>query len=621
MLPSKRLYTIAAALLTLGIVASGGCNLVLGIHDLSDSTTSPDAGSPCDADGQCDDTNPCTADVCTAGTCGHTDQPDGPAPSSSQTAFDCKVVMCAQGVEKSQNDDADVLHDAEDCTVDSCNDGASFHTGKLDGTQCTMGGNDGLCIGGKCGPVCGAGDKCNDGNPCTEDSCDMGQGVCSFAPLNGVNTPGAVQKSGDCRVQICADGKDTDSADDSDLPVTATDCDDEICTAGVPSNPSRVVDVSCGPNQVKFCNGTGACVDCNSPVQCPGLDNDCQMRTCDAHVCGIMFSPLHTARATAFQNSGDCHVVVCDGAGNSATMDDVDDTDLPVDGNLCTKDICTAGVMTHPFEPASTACGVNGACDAVGKCGCANDNACPAPTTCGGGNPGTPFFCGCTIKTCAALGKTCGTVTDGCFATQSCNDSTKNGTETDVDCGGIAGTCNTPCAISKQCNVDSDCGSGHCADGVCCNTACTGTCLACTAVKKGGGTDGTCGSIALGLQDLNATTTCTGTSACDGANNCKKTNGQFCTTGSQCVSGTCLDGACCGSASCPTCQSCGLSGNGTCTNLDLDQPDNFPANACTGTHTCSGNGACLLANGQPCMTNSECADGACSGSPKVCLGT
>jgi hypothetical protein len=44
-----------------------------------------------------------------------------------------------------------------------------------------------------------------------------------------------------------------------------------------------------------------------------------------------------------------------------------------------------------------------------------------------------------------------------------CIDGIKDGTETDVDCGG--GTCQ-PCVVGKHCNNDSDC-YGYCQAGVC----------------------------------------------------------------------------------------------------------------------------------------------------------
>src|SRR5262245_66072472 len=47
------------------------------------------------------------------------------------------------------------------------------------------------------------------------------------------------------------------------------------------------------------------------------------------------------------------------------------------------------------------------------------------------------------------------------------------------------GVCVSGSPNGEACSIDSDCRSGHCADGVCCNTACTGSCFTCDG--------GTCG--------------------------------------------------------------------------------------------------------------------------------
>src|SRR5947209_9774996 len=44
--------------------------------------------------------------------------------------------------------------------------------------------------------------------------------------------------------------------------------------------------------------------------------------------------------------------------------------------------------------------------------------SCTAPQSCGGG--GTANVCGCTPTTCAAQGKSCGSIPDGCSGTLSC---------------------------------------------------------------------------------------------------------------------------------------------------------------------------------------------------------
>jgi hypothetical protein len=52
---------------------------------------------------------------------------------------------------------------------------------------------------------------------------------------------------------------------------------------------------------------------------------------------------------------------------------------------------------------------------------------------------------------------------------------------------------------------------------VCCSSACNGVCVACSAAKKGSGSDGTCGAIAGGTDPDNE---CPGTSNCNGAGAC-----------------------------------------------------------------------------------------------------
>jgi hypothetical protein len=77
----------------------------------------------------------------------------------------------------------------------------------------------------------------------------------------------------------------------------------------------------------------------------------------------------------------------------------------------------------------------------------------------------------------------------------------------------------------KKCAVNNDCQAGFCVDGVCCNTACTGVCQACTAVKKGSGVDGVCGNIAAGTDPDNECpvqmqNTCGTTGQCSGVGTC-----------------------------------------------------------------------------------------------------
>ena len=85
----------------------------------------------------------------------------------------------------------------------------------------------------------------------------------------------------------------------------------------------------------------------------------------------------------------------------------VNDTDLPVDGNDCTSDVCTNGTPTNPPTASGTSCNVNGKtlCDGAGVC-----VQCLVSTTC----PGSDTFCGtrtCTAGACGMASTAAGTLT------------------------------------------------------------------------------------------------------------------------------------------------------------------------------------------------------------------
>jgi len=128
---------------------------------------------------------------------------------------------------------------------------------------------------------------------------------------------------------------------------------------------------------------------CVTPASCPGVDTDCQTRTCINGVCGFSFQPAGTP--TSSQIPGDCHRNECDGAGGIHPA--VDNADLPNDGQQCTDDVCIAGTPSHPPSPAGTACSQDGGvlCDGQGAC-----VQCLVPSDC----PGVDSTC--QTRTCNA---------------------------------------------------------------------------------------------------------------------------------------------------------------------------------------------------------------------------
>jgi hypothetical protein len=204
-------------------------------------------------------------------------------------------------------------------------------------------------------------------NECQARACNASTCGLTFQPAG---TPVATQTAGDCQVNQCdGAGATVSVADNADVPVDSNQCTDDVCTAGVPSNPPAAVDTACSQNGGAFCNGAGACVECNQASQCPGMDNECQARACNATTCGFSFQPAGTPVTT--QTTGDCQVNQCNGAG--ATVSVADNADVPVDGNQCTDDVCTAGVPSNPPKAPSTAC------NQAGGSVCNGNGACVAP--------------------------------------------------------------------------------------------------------------------------------------------------------------------------------------------------------------------------------------------------
>jgi hypothetical protein len=192
------------------------------------------------------------------------------------------------------------------------------------------------------------------------------------------------------------------------------------------------------------------------------------------------------------------------------------------------------------------------ACNDTVKNGGESDVDCGGTSSC--------VRCG-TNKTCT-LAADClsGVCTGGLCQAPTCTDLVKNGTETDVDCGG---SCTTKCANTKSCSINADCVSGVCSGGVCQAASCTDT------VKNGGESDVDCG----------------------GSTSCARcVGGKTCTAGTDCVSKICTGGLCT-NANCTD----GVK-NGSESDIDCGGGD------CTG-----------CATGKICTQGSDCASKVCTG--------
>lgn len=161
----------------------------------------------------------------------------------------------------------------------------------------------------------------------------------------------------------------------------AQECTLDGCMDGAATHTPAAAGIACTQGGGKVCNGAGACVECLAPTTCPGTDDVCQVRSCDANTCGIHF--LDSGAPTATQQPDDCRTQVCDGAGKTTFLPD--NTDLPVDGKQCTSDVCLAGMASNPPVAAGVACSENGGkqCDGLGSCvQCIADADCGTTTAC-----------------------------------------------------------------------------------------------------------------------------------------------------------------------------------------------------------------------------------------------
>lgn len=608
--------------------------------------TEVDTGKACTTDANCDDKNPCTTDTCPKDTlvCQYAKQASGAAPDSVQTPNDCKSIVCNAGAPSTQDDPQDFINDNNSCTLDACTNGAPTNVAKMDGSPCMVGTKSGTCGAGSCKVSCANNNDCNDNDPCSEDLCNTSAGICVFTYLDGVPTPGFMQIAGDCKVQFCEAGINTELNDDADLPDDGNSCTTDVCTAGVPSNPAVGPSTPCTLGDTMVCNGSGACVECVVPSDCVGItETECEKRNCVNNKCEIAYEGQTTLASPVLQNAKDCKKVVCNGPNGTTEVND--DTDLPDDTNACTTDTCSNGMKVFTNKSQGTPCGATGVCNATGGC-----VGCNSPADCGVDDFCTKHTCvsnmcgitytpngtdlpamnsimnqtpgDCKVIQCNGSGgiKTVVRTSDVPVDSNDCTDNvcsmggqpsnpnsplnspcSSNGGDV---CNG-AGVCKK--SNGKTCSATGDCLSNFCVDGYCCNNACTTDCQSCNLTGK----LGTCSDVPAGTQDG----TCVAPMwTCNTLHDCDLLLGQNCgNSDSACLSNFCADSVCCNEACTAACKVCNLmSSNGTCTNVPSGMPDNFPVGVCSGMNQCDGMGTCKQTNGTMCTTNGQCFSGICA---------
>jgi len=272
----------------------------------------------------CDDGNACTDDICddATGDCTFT---NNTSPCLSTTP--CNAAFCDAGACVQSTDPKD-CDDGNPCTDDSCDDtiGCVNTPNALacdDGNACTE--ND-ICSGGLCG---GTPRNCDDGSICTIDSCD--------ADGNCVNTDLSAQCADD---NVCTD-EACDPVDGCVYPANTAACDDgSVCTEN---------DVCAGG----FCNGTPINLDdgnvCTTdlcdPVTGPYAEDNtlpCE----DGSVCtlGDLCAGGACVPGGSSLNCDDGNACTDDACDPLNGCENTDNTDSCDDGTVCTEnDVCSGG--------------------------------------------------------------------------------------------------------------------------------------------------------------------------------------------------------------------------------------------------------------------------------------
>jgi hypothetical protein len=588
------------------------------------------------------------------------------------TGSACAGGTCGEGIPLN-------CEDGNLCTDDSCDPvkGCVHVPNSVpceDGNPCTM---KDACDAGNC--TAGIATSCNDGNPCTDDSCDPASG-CTYAPNaalcddDNVCTTVDQCQNAECKgagMLNCNDGNPC--TDDSCDPVTG--ClhvnNTAVCSDGNQCTPKDVCTKgACLGMGVKDCDDSNPCTDdachptlgcvhdpntaaCNDDNVCTTADvcqggactgtalllcndgNPCTDDSCDAEK-GCVYLP----NKISCDDGNACTLgdICKDGKCAAGTMKDCDDS------NPCTKDACTptsgcthapaAGVcedgdpctlgdkcgagVCKPGSPkicddgnfcTDDSCGAEGLCKFVPNSHACNDaNSCTNGDICAAGKcAGAPIDCNdenpCTKDSCAPA--------TGCvytFSTAPCNDNDLCTTKDVCDSGACVGSVPLPCDDGNLCTDDSCdplAGCKHVANKASCDdgNACTLT-DQCSA--------GWCQGLPLACDDDDPCTT----DACDPATGCTHTfntapcdDGNICTITDKCQAGTCVGG---GTFSCDDDNACtddSCDPKAGCVH-DVASGSCNDDNACTNGDYCAG-GLCVPGAAVVCGDADICTTDAC----------
>jgi hypothetical protein len=409
----------------------------------------------------CDDGNPCTDDDCSANFgCTHVANDAGCDDGNACTTGDhCESGACVSSAAL----DCD---DKNPCTDDSCApDGGCEHAHNSapcsDLNACTL--NDG-CAGGLCVP--GASLACNDGNLCSDDSCDQQLGCLYEANDLPCDDDNACTLDDKCKAGKCQSALSL-GCDDDNLCTTDSCSPDQGCVHMLNSAPCDDGNLcttkdqcqlgECVGSQPPLCNDNNPCTDdgCAPESGCTFAPNQAGCDDSNACTTGDTCTNGWCQGTTLVCNDDNlCTDDSCDSQdGCQATPNNApcDDADACTSGDVCADSKCAGlGVVNcDDGEPCTDdSCVADTGCVHENNTkDCDDSNACTVVDVCadgacvGAGVPDCDDDKKCTSDTCDTL--------QGCLhtpITPCCGNGVKEGGEACDDGNEIDGDgCNTDC--------------------------------------------------------------------------------------------------------------------------------------------------------------------------------
>jgi hypothetical protein len=479
------------------------------------------------------------------------------------------------------------------------------------------------CAGTQCpeGYYCAGNQHCYKNGHTADLSGSVDAGDSDFASIdlchNGVLDDGEADV--DCG-GVCA----TACANNSHC-LAASDCASKICN--LKTNKCVQSDCEDGTRddaETDIDCGGGTCGGCATGQVCQ-VGSDCANKLCNTGkmmcVASTCDDGAQDGTETDVDCGGSCTAKCKVGQGCMAAGDCVSPSTC--DGtHHCTAVQCTNGMQDSDNPSAVPPIAAESDIDCGGLV-CA---PCPLGKKCVSGSDCQTGFCNAMTKLCVA---------------DACHDGAKDGSETDIDCGG---SCATKCADGQMCKGASDCASSGAictAGSACCvpsGTACAGfdcgmrqdncgqsfTCgsnggscqsaaFACTnnvcCQTQASSCSGKCGTVTNNCSTMYACNSCPGGYSCNASNCCAASAATACAGhGCQTVGDGCGGQIACSTTGCGAGQVC----NGT--------------TCCTQTAkntACSGNGCNTVSDG--CGGSYDCLSNYCPGCPsgkvKDCNGT